>query len=58
MGEGAAVTALLGGPFSGLQCTLTRTPKRIEVAGVLYERIDDPDTGEFLDGYAATEEQR
>lgn len=46
---------LIGGParFDGQHVTLTRTPPRLEIAGVLYTRIDDPDTGESLGGYWA-----
>jgi hypothetical protein len=42
---------LLGGPFNGQKVELSRTPERIDVAGVMYRRIDDPDTGRGLDAY-------
>lgn len=42
---------LIGGPFDGRKVSLTRTPPRIEAAGVTYDRLDDPDTGEYLGGY-------
>lgn len=44
--------ALIKGPGDGMTATLSRTPPRIEIAGVIYTRLDDPDTGEFLGGYA------
>jgi|GEM_PF-5855453 len=48
MGE---VVAFLGGPFDGQRAALTGTPPRVQIGSVLYERIDDPDTGESLGGY-------
>jgi len=45
--------ALLGGPFNGARVELTTTPPRIVVDGsAVYVRVDDPDTGDFLVGYA------
>jgi hypothetical protein len=31
---------------------LIRTPARIEIMGQIYNRVDDPETGEFLGAYA------
>ncbi len=45
---------LLGGPFSGRTVCLRREPARIQIADRIYERIDDPDTGEGLGAYVAT----
>lgn len=42
---------LLGGPFDQQTANLRREPERIEVAGVVYERINDPDTGEGHGAY-------
>lgn len=33
---------------------LSRLPRRIEVAGDLFDRVDDPETGEFLGVYVGT----
>jgi len=43
---------LIGGPYDGLRCILTATPPVVLVSECAYERVDDPDTGEFLGGYA------
>lgn len=45
-------TLLLGGPFNGAQPDLPRLPMVIEVAGVFYQQITDPDTGDGLGAYA------
>lgn len=47
---------LLGGPFNGRTVSLRKEPPRIQIAGRIYERIDDPDTGEGLGAYVATSE--
>ena len=46
--------ALLGGPYDGLRADLTRTPPSVLVGEDRepYERVDDPETGEYLGGYA------
>lgn len=44
---------LIGGRFDRAKVELTQAPQRIEVAGQLYKRLDDPDTGEYLGGYVA-----
>lgn len=41
-----------GGPLDKWEADFPSAPLRVEVMGALYERIDDPDTGEFLGGYA------
>jgi len=48
---------LLGGPFAG-KVDLRKEPRRIEIAGVIYERIDDPDTGESLGAYVIAPKTR
>lgn len=47
----------IGGPHDGKRGEIRHTPDRVVLgrAGgsmATYERIDDPDTGEFLGGYA------
>ncbi len=42
---------LLGGPFNGRSIPLRKEPPRILIAGRIYERINDPDTGEGLGAY-------
>lgn len=49
---------LLGGRFHGARPDLRKEPPRIEIAGHVYHRIDDPDTGECLGAYASVEEAR
>lgn len=44
-------TLLLGGRFDKCKVTLSREPQRIEVGGLIYDRINDPDTGEGLGAY-------
>lgn len=44
--------AFLGGPLAGCKTVMTKTPAHVEFRGERYERINDPDTGEFLGGYA------
>lgn len=50
--------ALVGGPLDGswgyLDVDATDPPRRLRVGdtGPVYERIDDPDTGAWLGGYA------
>lgn len=48
----ARCAVLIGGPFDRRKVTLSRTPLRILVGSRLYLRLDDPDTGEYLGGYA------
>lgn len=43
---------LIGGPYDHCRATLTRTPACIVLQGAFYERIDDPDDGHYLGGYA------
>lgn len=43
---------LIGGPFDRITVHLRKEPRRILIAGRIYERIDDPDTGEGLGAYA------
>jgi len=45
---------LIGGPFDRVSVDLKRHPNRIEVAGVFYELITDPDTGEGLGAYVVS----
>jgi len=52
MGEVRTEVTFIGGPLRGARAALTKTPPRLVVLGATYERIDDPDTGEFLGGYA------
>ena len=47
---------LIGGPFDGGQVQLTETPLHIDIDGVRYKRLDDPDTGEFLGAYGTSHE--
>lgn len=47
---------LIGGPYDGLTAYLSKTPPRIQVASSIYVRVDDPDTQEYLGGYAHTME--
>ena len=42
----------LGGPFDGSETEVTGTPRRIQAGAAMYEKITDPDTGEFLGAYA------
>ena len=49
---GISVT-LHGGRANGRTITLSDTPPTITAYGEPYEQIRDPDTGEFLGGYAA-----
>lgn len=44
---------LIGGLYDHRRVELTRAAARLEIAGQLYRRLDDPDTGEFLGGYVA-----
>lgn len=46
---------LLGGRYDRSRVTLSKTPPVIFVGSERYERIDDPDTGEFLGGYVQEE---
>jgi hypothetical protein len=43
---------LIGGPADKFEFSLREAPKRLLVGDTVYERIDDPDTGDFLGGYA------
>lgn len=47
--------SLLNGPYAGANPRLSKQPPRIEIGGVEYVRIDDPDTGESLGAYAYIE---
>lgn len=47
---------LIGGPYDGHTATITETPPVVELDGTRYVRLDDPDTGEFLGGYAVENE--
>jgi hypothetical protein len=49
----------MGGPYDRWKADLTKTPQRVQFGlggdkgpPAFYERVDDPDTGEFLGGYA------
>jgi hypothetical protein len=42
---------LIGGPYDRALTVITDTPKHIAIEGAAYERIDDPDSGEYLGGY-------
>lgn len=49
----------IGGPYDGWRALLRRTPERVQFGlggerspKANYERIDDPDSGEYLGGYA------
>ena len=42
---------ILGGPYDGFKVEILGTPPRIQIKDCVYDRIDDPDTGEFLGGY-------
>jgi hypothetical protein len=44
-------TRFVNGPFKGSVAQLTRTPPQLVIAGYTYDRIDDPDTGEYLGAY-------
>lgn len=37
---------------------LTRTPPQIQLWNVLLDRLDDPDTGEFMGAYIARDNSR
>lgn len=44
--------AFIGGPYDQAKARLVRCPPSVKIADVYYyERIDDPDTGEYLGGY-------
>jgi len=49
--EGTRVR-LIGGTHDRRVTRLAKTPRRIRVAGQVYERVEDPETGEFLGAYA------
>ncbi|AKJ72630.1 hypothetical protein PP301_gp092 [Gordonia phage GMA2] len=36
-------------------CMLSKTPRRIQYREVIYYRVDDPDTGEFLGCYVRSQ---
>jgi len=42
---------LIGGPYGGASVELKRQPEYILVGDWFYMRLDDRETGEFLDGY-------
>lgn len=44
----------IGGPADRIVLGLERIPPYVDIAGHRYRRVDDPDTGEWLGGYAAT----
>lgn len=44
---------LLGGRFDRIEVWLSAVPARIEASGQRYDRLDDPDTGEYLGAYVA-----
>jgi len=46
------LVVLIDGPYNDMQAHLKRQPPVIQVGKYLYDRIDDPDTGESLDAYA------
>jgi hypothetical protein len=50
--EKKAMAYFVGGRVGGMKVELTRTPPRVVVAGQTYDRVDDPDTGEYLGAYA------
>lgn len=47
---------LLGGKYDGFNVFITKTPPKIRVGNQLYERIDDPETGDPLGAYVALTE--
>lgn len=47
--------SLINGPYAGATPLLSKQPPRIQIGGVEYNRIDDPDTGESLGAYAYIE---
>lgn len=49
--------AFLGGPYNGVETHLRRTPERVQFGKHTYEKIYDPETGDFLNAYAYVEEQ-
>lgn len=49
------LTRFIGGPLDGVEARIASTPRRVEHKGHTYERIDDPDTGEYLGAYAAVD---
>jgi hypothetical protein len=43
---------LIGGPMDGQQIgILGQAPRRVDIGRHRYDRLDDPDTGEYLGGY-------
>lgn len=40
------------GPIDGQRAMLAKTPDHVLVSGFRYDRIDDPDTGEFIGAYS------
>lgn len=42
----------LGGPLDGTRAWVSNTPERLQVRDIIYLRLLDPDTEEFLGGYA------
>ena len=48
----SAAVRFIGGPVDGARAELTRQPAHVLILGLQYDRIDDPDTGEPLGGYA------
>lgn len=45
-------THLIGGGFDGEDVEIAKLPRLLMIAEQVYERLDDPDTGEYLGGYA------
>lgn len=43
---------LVGGAYDGQTAILDDDVQSIEINGLIYDRINDPDTGESLGGYA------
>jgi hypothetical protein len=48
---------LIGGRWDRYRVELSKTPPRVLVGNEIYDRVDDPDTGEFLGGYARINEE-
>lgn len=57
MTDETTTARLIGGPYDGITAHLrtASAPARITVGTTSYVRIDDPDTNEYLGGYAHQE---
>lgn len=44
-------TVIINGPLNGFEFGLQNPPQIIRIGADLYERLNDPDTGEYLGGY-------